>query len=239
MSRIISTKYRSEAVEIMDDFSLKGELLRDTLDKLALINKFLGGNNVTINGLKQLLKNVPKDKTITIVDLGCGGGDILREIARFGRKAGYKFQLIGIDANKDATVYAGNISEEYPEIEFKHMDIFSAEFEELHFNIVLATLFFHHFKDEELIGFLKKLLPKVTYGIIVNDLHRNKSAYKLYQLLCIGINNEMIKNDGLISILRGFKREDIQKISEEINANYQVKWKWAFRFQWIMTPKKN
>ena len=61
MSFFIDTTYRSNATEIMDDFSMKGELLRDTLDKLGKINKWLGGNHVTIDGVKQLLNN--QDKT--------------------------------------------------------------------------------------------------------------------------------------------------------------------------------
>jgi hypothetical protein len=42
-------------MEIMDDFTMQGALLRDTLDKLEIINRFLGGNSVTIKGLKKLI----------------------------------------------------------------------------------------------------------------------------------------------------------------------------------------
>ena len=102
MSFLVDTSHRSSDTEIMDDFTIKGVLLRDTLDKLEIINRFLGGNSVTINGLKKILKNQPKNKTITIVDLGCGNGDILRDVAKFGRKNSYSFKLIGIDANPTA-----------------------------------------------------------------------------------------------------------------------------------------
>ena len=95
MSFLVDTSFRSEETEIMDDFSLEGELFRDTLDKLETINRTLGGNVVTINGVKKLIKDQPKDKTITIADLGCGHGDILRDLAKFGRKKGYTFKLIG------------------------------------------------------------------------------------------------------------------------------------------------
>ena len=110
MSFFINTSFRTEAQEIMDDFSIDGPMLNDALDKLAIINKLLGGNSVTLNGLKILLKDQPKNKPITIIDLGCGGGDILRAIANYGRKEGYSFQLIGVDANKNATDYATTLS---------------------------------------------------------------------------------------------------------------------------------
>ena len=55
MSFLVDTSYRSSATEMMDDFTLEGVEFRDTLDKLEIINRFLGGNSVTIKGLKKLL----------------------------------------------------------------------------------------------------------------------------------------------------------------------------------------
>ena len=51
MSFLVNTTYRTDAVEIMDDFSMSGELLIDTLNKLDNINKWLGGNAITLNGI--------------------------------------------------------------------------------------------------------------------------------------------------------------------------------------------
>ena len=99
MSLFIDTTCRSNATELMDDFSMEGELLRDTLDKLGSINKWLGGNKITIDGVEKLLENQPKGKVYNIIDLGCGHGDTLRLIADFGRKKGYRLKLRGIDAN--------------------------------------------------------------------------------------------------------------------------------------------
>lgn len=235
MSFLVDTTFRSEETEIMDDFSLEGELFRDTLDKLETINRTLGGNIVTINGLKKLIKDQPKDKPITIIDLGCGHGDILRDLARFGRKKGYIFQLIGIDANQDAIDYANELSEEYSELSFQAIDIFSKPFQELEYDVVLCTLFAHHFKDDELKELLKNLLDKASLGIVINDLHRNKMAYYLFKLIGLFVKNRMVREDGLTSILRAFKRKDLEKISKEINAKASIQWKWAFRYQWILT----
>ena len=218
----------------MDDFTMKGELLRDTLDKLGSINKWLGGNSITIDGIKQLLKGTPKDKTYSIIDLGCGHGDILRLVADFGRKEGYKFKLIGIDANQDAIDYANELSENYPELTFRNEDIFSDEFKEIEYDIALTTLFLHHFKEEEIVSLLSNLSSKATLGVVVNDLQRSEIAYGLFKLLGVVISNYMIKQDGLTSILRAFKREDLERISEKLNLKSQIRWKWAFRYQWLI-----
>lgn len=78
---ILNTKYRSDEPEIMDDFALEGEVLRDALDKIAKINQLLGGNQLTLQGVQDLMAKFPKTTEITIVDVGCGNGDMLRTLA--------------------------------------------------------------------------------------------------------------------------------------------------------------
>jgi 2-polyprenyl-3-methyl-5-hydroxy-6-metoxy-1,4-benzoquinol methylase len=234
MDFFINTKQRTDKEELMDDFSIGGDLLRDTLDKLENINRWLGGNKVTIQGLKTILNGQSKKQEIIIIDVGCGHGDILRDVAKFGRKHNYKFKLIGLDANPTAIEYAKELSVEYPELSFETQDIFSNEFKNRKVDIVLATLFFHHFKVPELTSFLENTIKQTKIGVVVNDLHRNKLAYYLFMLLSIFISNKMIIEDGLTSILRGFKRKDLEKISSKINIKTNISWKWAFRFLWII-----
>lgn len=234
MNLLVNTKYRSEEAEIMDDFSINGAILHDTLDTLATINTWLGGNGVTIDGIKILLKDQPKDNVLTIIDLGCGGGDILRSVATFGQKEGYNLRLLGIDANKNAVDYATQLSTDFDNIAFKHIDIFSAEFKELKYDIVISTLFLHHFKQTELLELLNVLINKAKIGIVINDLQRHRIPYYLFKLITIPVKNKMIIQDGLTSVLRGFKRKELEAFSRQLKVNYQLNWKWAFRYQWIL-----
>ena len=112
--------YRSNQKELIDDLELDNDALRENLEELALINKYLGGNQVTISGLKKLISstnspihqitnskisdaqslNHPITKSpIIIADLGCGGGDMLMVMADWAKKKGINAQFIGIDAN--------------------------------------------------------------------------------------------------------------------------------------------
>ena len=234
MDFFISTKNRTDKEELMDDFSIGGDLLRDTLDKLENINRWLGGNLMTVKALKKVLKNHPKEQELIIADIGCGHGDILRDVAKFGRKNGYKMKLIGMDANPTAIAYANELSTEFPELSFKTEDIFSEAFKNRKFDVVLATLFLHHFKEAQLVSFLGNILKQTKIGIVVNDLHRHKLAYYLFMLLSVFIKNNMIIEDGLTSVLRGFKRNELVHISNKLKVKPQISWKWAFRFQWIL-----
>lgn len=233
----INIKYRTELAEIMDDFSLEGEILRDALDKIAKINQLLGGNSLTLLGVKTLLKNVSKDTEITIVDIGCGNGDMLRTLADFGSRYNYKLKLIGIDANNFTINHAIHLSQDYSNISYQCENIFNKAFLALEYDIVLSTLVLHHFKDKEIIEILTVFYTNAKIGIVINDLERSAIAYRLFQLLCFVFRlNSMSREDGLISILRGFKKKELIQFSEQLNfKKYTIQWKWAFRYQWIIS----
>ena len=234
MSFLIDTSSRSSAAEMIDDFTIEGSVLRDTLDKLETINRLLGGNSATLKGLKKILLKSSKTKTITIVDLGCGHGDILRDVAKFGRKNSYKFKLIGIDANNAAIDYAKVLSKDYPELSFETIDVFSEDFKKQTYDVVLCTLFLHHFKNNEIIPFLKSTVQKASIGVIVNDLHRHKLAYYLFKMIGLFIKNKMVREDGLTSVLRAFKRNELETILTKTGVNFSIQWKWAFRYLWVL-----
>ncbi len=247
----IDTSKRSEAPEIMDDFNLKGEILRDALDKIASINRLLGGNKVTLQGLKLLLKahgsvtensgagniNTENVQTeITILDVGCGNGDMLRTLADYASKNHLTFTLIGMDANAFTIKHAERLSVNYPNISYICADIFEEIKQAKLYDVILCTLTLHHFKNEEIITLMNAFNSQTKLGIVVNDLHRSKVAYFLFTLLCFVFRlNKMSKDDGLVSILRGFKKKELQAYSQQLNfRSYILKWKWAFRYQWII-----
>ncbi len=230
----IDTRHRSNAPEIMDDFDMEGEILRDALDKIAKINQLLGGNKITIEGVKSLLKGKPKSQAIRIIDVGCGNGDMLRALADYAQESDLNFSLIGIDANNFTIQYAKQLSTNYPNISFECKDIFKDPNPIC--DIMLCTLTLHHFKDEEIIHLLSNIKQQAKVGIVINDLHRSALAYYLFKALCFLFNlNHMSREDGLVSILRGFKKTDLLAYSNALQPkSFSIKWKWAFRYQWII-----
>lgn len=232
----INTKFRTEAPEIMDDFALEGETLRDALDKIAKINQLLGGNGLTLRGISKLLSEEDKNRTFKIVDVGCGNGDMLRKLADYGKKNNLKLDLLGIDANQFTINHAEKLSENYLNIKYSCENIFDDKFKELKYDIVLCTLTLHHFKDNEIIDLLTIFYKNAIIGIVINDLQRSAIAYRLFQILCFVFQlNKMSKEDGLTSILRGFKKQELINFSRKLNfKNIVIQWKWAFRYQWII-----
>jgi 2-polyprenyl-3-methyl-5-hydroxy-6-metoxy-1,4-benzoquinol methylase len=232
---LVNTSRRSEEPEIMDNFSMEGEILRDALDKIASINRLLGGNKVTLQGVKSLIKNHTPSE-ISILDVGCGNGDMLRTLANYAKQSNLQFKLIGIDANSYTINHAQQLSKNYANISYVCTDIFNEIEQPKKYDIILCTLTLHHFKDEEILKLMSGFKKQARMGIVVNDLHRSAVAYYLFTAICFVFRlNKMSKDDGLVSILRGFKKHDLLSYSKALDFKKRtIKWKWAFRYQWIV-----
>jgi len=231
--------YRSNEKELIDDLELDNDALRQNLEELALINKYLGGNQVTTSGLSRLIPNpliTNNQSPITIADLGCGGGDMLMVMADWAKKIGLNAQFIGIDANDFMIDFGMKRTANYQNISYLHQDIYSEEFKEKSFDIVTMTLFCHHFSDESLVQFLQQLKKQTRIGIVINDIHRHWFAYhSIAWITKLFLKSYLVKNDAKLSVWRAFVREDLEKIIQKSGFNkYSIRWKWAFRWEVIL-----
>lgn len=230
------TQHRTQAPEMMDDFQLEGDEIKDALNRIAAINRMLGGNHVTLQGVKRLLQRIPPERPVVIADVGCGNGDMLRMLADYSRRHRRPFKLLGVDANRFTIEYAASLSTNYPDISYLCMDILSEPFAALQYDIVLCTLTLHHFNDPDILRLLRIFQQQATTGAVINDLHRSRVAYRLFQVICRLFRlNDMSRKDGLVSILRGFKKKELHALAGRMPAQqYTLRWKWAFRYQWII-----
>lgn len=220
----------------MDDLEMQGDELKKTLLDLDKVNKWLGGNEITLEGVEKLLKSCCYTRPVKIIDVGCGNGTILKEVAELGRKRGDRLELLGIDANRHAMDIARRNLSAYPEVHFKAMDVFSDEFKAQEADIILCTLTLHHFSDEQIKELMSTFTSMAGLGIVVNDLRRSKAAYYLFQAFCTAFKiREINRKDGLTSILRSFKKPELEEYGQHLKVSRQeINSKWAFRYQWIL-----
>lgn len=214
----------------MDDLEVAGEVVDQTLRELDFINRFLGGNKISLAAFKNLLKNTEQ---ATIADLGSGGGDILMTMADWSRKQGKKFSFLGIDANAHIVAYAKSNCIEYEELAFECQDILSPEFARQSFDVIHCCLFTHHFTNEELIRLFRQFRAQSKVGVVINDLHRHPLAYHSIKVLTrLFSKSEMVKYDAPLSVARGFRRKELEHILHEAGIpDYNLSWKWAFRWK--------
>lgn len=227
-------KCRSQEKEILDNFSLSGKNLSKNLRSFSMVNRFLGGHSAVSNALSELLKKNFRsiNQNILIADLGCGGGDTLRFIAEWFKRKSLPCQLVGFDANQSCVDYSIKNSLNYNNIFFQTGDILAIDFQQYNFDIIMINTVCHHFTDEQMISLLKRLKNQ-SAAMIVNDLHRHWLAYYSIKFLTYILPcSPLEKNDGPLSVLKAFTRKELELILKKADIhNYQIKWRWAFRYQ--------
>jgi 2-polyprenyl-3-methyl-5-hydroxy-6-metoxy-1,4-benzoquinol methylase len=147
-----------------------------------------------------------------------------------------KTVLTGFDANSFIIQYARDNSHKFPEIQYRDENIFSENFKKTKFDIVNATLFLHHFTNEELKEILTSLKRQTKYAIIINDLHRHWLAYHSIKILTqLFSKSSMVKYDSKLSVRRGFRKKELEDLIKGVGfRKFSIKWKWAFRYQIIL-----
>ena len=228
------------------------------MQELDSINSRLGGHAITINGLKNLLQhqlfqkpisgkwrmengerrmNFKADdlfqKPISVLEIGCGGGDNLRVLKQWASTKKIKLQLTGVDINEACIQFAKSQSGNEG-IYFICSDYKAVL---LDVDIIFSSLFCHHFTDNELVEMLHWMQQRARAGFFINDLHRHPAAYySIKALTQVFSKSYLVKADAPLSVLRGFKKgEWIKLFQKAMLPHYHIEWRWAFR--WLITYK--
>ncbi len=222
--------HRSDQKELLDELNIPKRLLYKNLRELDILNRFTGGHSISLKGIKQLITD--RQKSYHIVDLGCGSGDSLKVIADWARIHKFNVRLTGVDMNGDAIEYLKIHCVNYPEISGFTGDYHDYLQNNKTVDIVLCSLFCHHLSDNELLSLFNWFRVEAGVGFVINDLKRNRLAYYSAWIFTRLFNGtKLARNDGPISVLRGFKfREMDQLLIKSSISNYSLKEQWIFRF---------
>ncbi len=225
---MIDYSQRSLKKELLDGNAIPFRDIADNMDELDFINTYLGGHLITINGFKKLSGN---SKTISVCEIGCGGGDNLHAIDKFCKKNNIKAKFTGIDINPECIAFAKEKST-IENVNFITSDYSLVNFEIDKPSIIFSSLFCHHFTNDELVKMLQWMKNNATTGFFINDLHRHPIAYNFIKYATRFFSKSyLVKNDAPLSVLRGFKKNEWKNIMEKAGIkSYSISWKWAFRY---------
>lgn len=227
---------RSTEQELMDDPNIPERDLKNALIDISRVNKLLGGNRITIKALERLLKENPMKKEWTIVDVGCGDGEMLRLIADYFDSKNLQLHLVGFDLSPQSIAMGKELSDSYSNIDLKVKDILTVQNDSFSCDVIICILTLHHFRDQEILKFMRQFVDLAKVAVIVNDLQRSKIAYQLFRLFSrIFIKSHIAKNDGLVSIASAFKKHELKKVAQQLEIKHsEITWKWAFRYLWLI-----
>jgi len=147
-------------------------------------------------------------KPLKLVDVGCGYGDMLRQIERWAAKRNVAMDLLGVDVNANAIRAAREAAPAVSRVRYAVGDVCACA-EAQNADLITVSAVTHHLSESEILRLLQWMGRTARVGWIITDLHRMPTPYRAFSVLARGPWwHRFIRPDGLASIRRAFREED-------------------------------
>ena len=178
------------------------------LRSLARLNGAMLGHRPVLNWLGEVAGRPPRGEPLTLLDVGCGYGDLLRAVRRWANRRGVALRLIGIDIEPDTVAIARDTTAAGDEIEYLVADVFNLR-PSFHIDVVVSSLVAHHLGDERVVALLRWMETTARRGWMIADLERHPVPYHAIGIAgpLLGVH-PMVIGDGRISVTRALTRAE-------------------------------
>lgn len=220
--------------ELMDDPDLPKDQHDHALRGLTTIHRFSGLVNRFWSALLPILEQseLNQSNRLRIADVGCGDGYLLRQLCKKANLRGFEIDWIGYDFSATACKLAAEKAEAAgTDIRFDQIDILAAEIPE-QVDVVLNSLFLHHFEAVDVGTILKKFRDATTQAFIVEDLRRTVLGYCLaWSCGRLLTRSPIVHYDGVVSVEGAFSIHEMQEILSAAGIeNTEIRRRWPERF---------
>lgn len=199
---------RSGETEWLDRQDIVPDDLALVLKDLDRFNRTMLGHWPILRWLARAARTIPENRPITVVDVGCGSGDLLRAIRRWARRAGRPATLIGVDLNPDTIAIARGMTDERDAIAFEAADVFEYR-PAASADVIVNSLVAHHLSDDGIVEMLRWMEATARTGWLISDLQRHWLPYAFIGLAGrLSRLHPMVIHDGRISVARALTRAE-------------------------------
>lgn len=192
---------RAEGEELMDADDLDPQVYAAVVGDLAQVNAVTLAARPT---LAFLARCAERQRSLRILDVGFGDGDMLRRIARWAAKRQVEVDLVGVDLNPRSELAAR--AHTPPELPIRYLTGDYADLASERWDAVISSLVAHHMTREQLVAFLRWMEAHARVGWLVNDLHRHRFAHAGWPFLAgLARWHPIVRHDGHLSIARSYR----------------------------------
>ncbi|HEV2765445.1 MAG TPA: methyltransferase domain-containing protein [Pyrinomonadaceae bacterium] len=225
-----SFRRRSEELEHIDTGDYTPEEYEGALVELTRVNRWLGdGRAVRLSVLPLIERDGARE--FALLDVGAGSGELLRQVAAWAAGESRGARLVGLDLNLRSAKAILEGTRDSGEVSAVRGDALRLPFADRSFDYVMCSLFAHHFKDEPLVAVMREMARVARRRVFVVDLHRHPVAYYFYTTaLRAVLHNRLVREDGALSILRGFRPRELRELARRAGlARCEVRRRFPYR----------
>jgi 2-polyprenyl-3-methyl-5-hydroxy-6-metoxy-1,4-benzoquinol methylase len=196
----------AHAVEEMDLPGCDPVRLDRTYAQFAIVNRAVSGwRGIYRSQLRPRLRHGPA----TLLDIGCGGGDVPVMLSRWAARDGLQLEITAIDPDPRASRFAAE-RHRATGVTFRQSTAAQLAGEGRSYDLVVSNHVLHHLPEDELPGFLAESAALCHGRVIHNDLRRSPAAYALFFAGSWPFTGSYIRQDGLTSIRRSYTAAELQ-----------------------------
>jgi 2-polyprenyl-3-methyl-5-hydroxy-6-metoxy-1,4-benzoquinol methylase len=225
----VDLSQRSTQAEVMDAPDTSPSDYARCLHDLESVNRLTMTHRPTLRWLSHATRDLPRGAPVSILDVACGAGDLLRAIDRWAERSGLHATLTGIDLNPGSAIVAAAQTAPGRAILYRTGDVFD-ETLALEADFIVSSQFAHHLDDAAIVRFLLWLDCHARRGWFIADLHRHLIPYLGFRVLGLVAGwHRIVRSDGTISIARAFRRADWLRYLALAGFDADIHWLFAFR----------
>jgi 2-polyprenyl-3-methyl-5-hydroxy-6-metoxy-1,4-benzoquinol methylase len=222
---------RSSESELMDDLTLRGPELEETVEHVDRVNRLTFGTQVSLRGFDSLV--TADTSSLSVMDVGAGSGGLARDIADWGHRRGIDVRVDGIDLNKCIVDYARRLSLEHDSVSFELQNLFDVA-EDVTYDVVHASNMLHHCNGEHAVEALAQMRRIADLGVVVADLHRHPIPWlAMKSTIRLLSGNRLVRNDAPLSVARGFTRDELDDLARRAGYEHHCI-SWQVPFRWLL-----
>lgn len=230
-------RQRSRELEHLDKGDYTIDEYEECLVELRRINRLLGDARAL---RRSLLREVERRKfrKFSVLDVGAGSGELLRVAATWARAEHVEARFVGVELNARSAASILEESRSHEEISAVRGDALRLPFADGSFDYVMCSLFTHHFPNEGIAAVLREMARVARRRIFVIDLHRHPIPYYFYTIIARRfLSNRLTREDGALSILRGFVPSELRALGEEA-CLFHVEVQQCFPYRLVLSGSK-
>jgi len=212
---------RAAGGELIDQPGQSYADVERSLRDIRWANRSLSGWRALRQGLSRMLSSLPSGRPLHLLDLGTGSADLPRAVVAWGRERGRRIEVVGVDSSPEVIECARRECAGVPGVRLVQADLFHLPFPAGSFDLVLCSLFLHHFDPPEAVRLLRIMERQTRHGILVNDLQRHRLAHwGIWVLARITRKGRMFRHDAPLSVLRAYREGELRELLREAGLGH-------------------